>query len=606
MTIPHTIEAEYDLIFAGGGTAACLTAGRLATAFPALSILVLECGPTTKDKKEHIQPGQYITHLAPTSKTMQFNVGKPSEHVAGRSSIVPSARCVGGGSSVNFMMYNRPAASDFDAWETEFGNVGWSSKDLIPLLQKAETYEIDPKKSTHGSDGPLKVSFGSEISDLAKEFVEIGAKFEKNRPETDEGNALNVESINKFFIMPKWISKDGRRSDVPHAYIYNNPAKKLSVFDGTLVHRVIIEDGVAVGVEYQFDNRVHESAPQDIRVVKARKLVVVAAGAMSSPLILERSGLGAKDVLEKAGVTVVAELPGVGENYQDHTLTIAPYIADDKVKTLNPLWRGEPAAWGQALGEVGERWGGNNGSEVRFTQAPWTIKLTTHTPATSTDSSKCVPYPEELPELGPDFLEIWNSTLANNPDRPLFWMSTAAAMLGDLAALPKLNFMCSAALLGYPASRGRIHISSSDPLAAPDFEAGFLSSPADVAALRWAYKKGREINRRLPSFRGVFFPGHPQFPKGSAALVEETAPAIDLYIRQTVVTAWHSCGTCAMKPLDKGGVVDSKLNVYGVKKLKVVDMSIVPSNVNSNTYSTAITIGEKAAVIIAEELGGSV
>ncbi|KAJ7770659.1 GMC oxidoreductase-domain-containing protein [Mycena metata] len=604
MTIPHTIEAEYDLIFAGGGTAACVTAGRLATAFPDLSILVLERGATTKDKKEHIQPGQCITHLAPTSKTMEFNISKPSEHVAGRSSVVPCGRCVGGGSSVNFMMYNRPAASDFDAWEAEFGNVGWSSKDLIPLLQKAETYEIDPKKSTHGSDGPLKVSFASEISDLAKEFVEIGAKFEKNRPETDEGNALNVESINKFFIMPKWISKDGRRSDVPHAYIYNNPAKKLSVFDGTLVHRVIIEDGVAVGVEYQFDNRVHESAPQDIRVVKARKLVVVAAGAMSSPLILERSGLGAKVVLEKAGVAVVAELAGVGENYQDHTLTIAPYIVDEKIKTLNPLWRGEPAAWGQALTE----WENGGAGIMGTNYIDGLIKMR--------------PYPEELPELGPDFLEIWNSTLANNPDKPLFWMSTAAAMLGDLAALPKLNFMCSAVLLGYPASRGRIHISSSDPLAAPDFEAGFLSSPADVAALRWAYKKGREINRRLPSFRGVFFAGHPQFPEGSAALVEETAPvsldapkivysaeddkAIDLYIRQVVVTAWHSCGTCAMKPLDKGGVVDSKLSVYGVKKLKVVDLSIMPSNVNSNTYSAAVAIAEKAAVIIAEELGGSV
>ncbi|KAJ7039912.1 GMC oxidoreductase-domain-containing protein [Mycena alexandri] len=604
MTAPHTIEAEYDLIFAGGGTAACLTAGRLATAFPALSILVLESGPTTKDKKEHIQAGQYITHLAPTSKTMQFTIAKPSEHLAGRSAIVPSGHCVGGGSSVNFMLYNRPAASDFDAWETDFGNAGWSSKDLIPLLQKAETYEIDPKKSTHGSDGPLKVSFGSEVSQLGKEFVEIGAKFEKNRPESDEGNALDVESINKFFIMPKWISKDGRRSDIPHHYIYNNTSEKLSVFDGTLVNRVIVEDGVAVGVEYQFDNRVHESAPQDIRVVKARKLVVVAAGAMGSPLILERSGLGGKDVLEKAGVAVVAEIPGVGENYQDHAFLCTPYIADPEIKTLNPLWRGDPATWGQALTEWEDGGAGLLGSNY----IDGVIKMR--------------PHPEELPELGPDFLEIWNSTLANNADKPLFWLCAAAAMLGDLSTLPNLNFMCSAAFLGYPASRGRLHISASDPLAAPDFEPGFLSNPADVAALRWAYKKGRELNRRLPSFRGVFFAGHPQFPEGSAAAVDETAPvsldapkivfsaeddkAIDAYLRQVVATTWHSVGTCAMKPFDKGGVVDSKLNVYGVKKLKVVDLSIAPSNVNSNTYSAAIAIGEKAAVIIAEELGGSV
>jgi alcohol oxidase len=136
MMLPHTVQTEYDLVFIGGGTAACITASRLATAFPGLSILVLESGPTTRNKKEHIQPGQLLTHLAPTSKAMQFYTSRPSEHLGGRSVVVPSGRCVGGGSSVNWMLYNRPAASDFDAWEKDFGNVGWSSKDLIPMLQK--------------------------------------------------------------------------------------------------------------------------------------------------------------------------------------------------------------------------------------------------------------------------------------------------------------------------------------------------------------------------------------------------------------------------------------------------------------------------------------
>ncbi|KAJ7689560.1 glucose-methanol-choline oxidoreductase, partial [Mycena rosella] len=157
-----SIQTEYDLVFAGGGTTACITASRLASAFPDLKILVLESGPPTKNKKEHIQSGQYLTHLAPTSKTMQFYASKASDHIAGCSIVIPyaSGRYIGGGSCVNFMLYNRPAASDFDDWENEFGNVGWSSKDLIPMLQKGETYEIGPRKPTHGSDGPLKVSFG--------------------------------------------------------------------------------------------------------------------------------------------------------------------------------------------------------------------------------------------------------------------------------------------------------------------------------------------------------------------------------------------------------------------------------------------------------------
>ncbi|KAJ6541246.1 glucose-methanol-choline oxidoreductase, partial [Mycena vulgaris] len=133
---------------------------RLATAFPDLTILVLESGPTTKDKKEHIQPGQFLAHSAPLSKTMKFYTSTPSEHACGRSVIVPSARCIRGGSSVNFMIYNRPSASDFDDWENEFGNPGWGAKDMIPMLQKVKTYDNEPGKPTHGSSGPLKVSFG--------------------------------------------------------------------------------------------------------------------------------------------------------------------------------------------------------------------------------------------------------------------------------------------------------------------------------------------------------------------------------------------------------------------------------------------------------------
>jgi alcohol oxidase len=139
MATPHSIQPEYDLVFAGGGSAGCITASRLAAEFPNLSILVLESGPTTEGKKEHIQPGQLVVHLPPTTKTMNLTTSKPSEHVAGRSIVVRSGHCIGGGSSVNWMYYNRPSASDFDDWETEFGNEGWSAKNLIPMLEKVST-----------------------------------------------------------------------------------------------------------------------------------------------------------------------------------------------------------------------------------------------------------------------------------------------------------------------------------------------------------------------------------------------------------------------------------------------------------------------------------
>ncbi|KAJ7123137.1 GMC oxidoreductase-domain-containing protein [Mycena epipterygia] len=602
MTSPHSIQAEYDLVFAGGGAAACITASRLATAFPDLKILVLESGPTTKDKLEHIQPGRYLTHLLPTSKTMQFHTAPPSKHLGGRSMVTPSGRCIGGGSSVNFMLYNRPAPSDLDDWENEFGNVGWSSKDLIPMLQKGETYEIDPKKPRHGSDGPLKVSFGGELLDIGTQFLELGPKFEKDRPRSDEGNGVDLESINKFFQMPKWISSNGRRSDVPHHYIYNKNLPNLSVLDGCLVNRVVIKDGVATGVEYLFDKRVYESSPQDMRSVKARKLVIVSAGAMGSPLILERSGIGRKDVLEKAGIPVVAELPGVGENYQDHAFLVTPYFADPETTTFDSLFRGEPETWGRLL-------------------AQWDKDGTGLMGANGVDSAvKMRPRPDELAELGPDFTEYWNNVFANKPDKPLFWLSALGGLPADQSALPPLKFMCSGCFLGYPSSRGYLHTTSSDPYAVPDFDSAFLTHPGDIAALRWGYKKGRELIRRMPAFRGALPPAHPQFAADSPAALADTGPvpfdapkivysaeddkAIDENIRQFVATTWHSLGTCAMKPLKEGGVVDSKLNVYGFKNLKVADLSIPPSNVNSNTYSTTVAIGEKAALIIAEELGG--
>ncbi|KAJ7842957.1 GMC oxidoreductase-domain-containing protein [Mycena olivaceomarginata] len=606
MATPHSIQPEYDLVFAGGGSAGCITASRLAAAFPNLSILVLESGPTTEGKKEHIQPGQFVVHLPPTTKTMNLTTSKPSEHVAGRSIVVRSGHCIGGGSSVNWMYYNRPSASDFDDWETEFGNEGWSAKNLIPMLEKAETYQIDPKQATHGASGPLKVSHGpDELFEVAKEFLHVAPQIEKDRPLGFEGNDFNVASLNKFCDMPKWISKDGRRSDVPHHYVYNNKLSNLSVLDGCLVNRVVVEDGIATGVEYLFNKRVYENAPQDLRVVKARKLVVVGAGAMGSPLILERSGIGRKDILERAGIPVVSELAGVGENYQDHTVSVIPYIVDDKYESMNKLWRGDPATWEAAT----QQWE-KDGSGVLGTNAiEAAIKLR--------------PSPDEVEELGPEFLPVWNEFFAKRPDKPMLWLCLMAGLPADQSALPPLNFVITANSLNYPRSRGHLHIASSDPYAAPDFQSGFISDPTDLAALRWGYKKGHEILRRLPSYRGALGPAHPQYPADSpaAAQLAATGPvpidapkvvysadddkAIDACLRNSVETTFHSLGTCAMKPREQDGVVDNKLNVYGVKNLKVADVSIPPSNLHANTYSAAIAIGEYAAVLIAKELGGS-
>jgi len=201
------------------------------------------------------------------------------------------------------------------------------------------------------------------------------------------------------------------------------------------------------------------------------------------------------------------------------------------------------------------------------------------------------------------------------------WLGPLAAYAGDPSAAPAGRCLSMTYFLNYPSSVGRIHITSGDDVsAAPDFDPKYLSRPEDMAQLKWGYKHSRELARRMSCYRGEHVAGHPLFSPGSEATcqarerpAEISAPdiiytreddeAIDTYLRKVTATAWHSFGTCAMTGREKGGVVDTHLNVYGVQRLKVADMSIAPANVSANTYSTALVIGEKAAAIIIEELG---
>ncbi|TFK69860.1 alcohol oxidase [Pluteus cervinus] len=562
-------DTKYDIIFAGdlltivmnlGGAAACVTAGRLAAASPSLRILILEAGPHILDVKHHTQPGRYFRNLLGGSETFTFHQAKPSPALAGRSLIVPSGRCLGGGSSVNFMMYTRASASDYDDWERIYGNKGWGSADIIPLLKKAETYQVNPHDAVHGASGPIKISFGEKYANVGDGFLEAAAAY------------INGET--------------GKRSDVAHGYIYSQSENKnLVVQDRCRVVRVIIQDGVAVGVEYVDDKVGRAKGTPENHVVYASKLVVVSAGAFGSAAILERSGIGSAEVLKKNGIAQVVDLPGVGENYLDHNLGAPPYIASEDADSVDILFRGTEA-------------------DIQVHEDEWLRSGKGLMAHTGVDAGiKLRPDENDIQAIGPAFKKRWEKYFSNAPDKPVVWMGTFAA------------------LVEYPVSTGRVHITGGlNPYAVSDFEPGYLNETADIEALRWVYKKSREVARRMKYYRGEPAIVHPQFPTDSGAQaqpadgpVASSAPdivyskadddAIDAYHRQTIGTTYHSMGTCAMKPREQGGVVDSRLNVYGIQSLKVADLSIGPANVGANTYNTAIAIGEKAAVIIAEELG---
>ncbi|KAF9563187.1 alcohol oxidase [Agrocybe pediades] len=596
-------DAVYDIIFAGGGATACITAGRLAAADPNLKILILEAGPHTRELQDHIQPARYFASLGLPKETFTFHKAKPSDALLGRAPVVPSGRAVGGGSSVNFAVYTRAAASDYDDWETKYGNKGWGSKHLIPLLKKAETYQAVSKNDTHGSSGPIKVSFAPDLVNIAEDFLEVANAYDKEHGFTNDTNAFY--EADKYGRWARYIDiESGRRSDTPHHYIYNQEkATNLTVLDRQRVVRIIFEGTKAVGVEYVNDVVGRKGVVTTTSTARASRLVVCSAGAFGSPAILERSGIGAQSILEKNNVNVLVDLPGVGENYQDHNLIFAPFVATPEADTLDEIFRGTE----EEIRPYEEQWLKDGQGLMAHNGLDCGIKLR--------------PTPSELAEISEEFGDTWKSYFANAPDKPVMIYLPFAAYAGANPAVPRGKYFSIAYFSGYPVSTGYVHITSgTNPYAKADFHPGYLDKPDDIAILRWAYKKSREYARRMKYYAGDVVVGHPSFNEGSKAVTKQSSPpaslteqdivytkeddeAIDKYHRENVETTWHSIGTCAMKPREQGGVVDERLNVYGVQGLKVADCSIAPGNVGANTYNTAIAIGEKAAVIIAEELG---
>ncbi|KAJ7031361.1 GMC oxidoreductase-domain-containing protein [Mycena alexandri] len=582
------MSAQYDIIFAGGGTTACVVAGRLAAADPSLKILIIEAGKHTKDISTHTQPARYFTNLTTGGDTFTFHVAKPSESLGNRPCIIPSGKGVGGGSCVNFMMYTRASPSDYDDWEN-FDNPGWGSKDLIPLSNKAET--VEPNIKGHGTSGPIKVRGGMETN-IAKQYLAVAKARDKERGFTDDTNDISASSINAY--------SNGRRSDTAHHYVYNQAHNKnLQILAHCRVKRVLFEGDRAVGVEYiSHDPEVVDK--QAVLTARASRLVVIAGGAFGSPAILERSGIGASAVLKAHDIRQIVDLPGVGENYNDHNLLMVPYHTIENEITMDDIWHGKP-------------------EEIKVHEDLWLREgkgMMAHNGIEA--GIKIRPNAQDLEVLGPTFSKRWQDFFANQPDKPVMWVGPLAGYTG-VNASAKGKFFAVGYYTEYPASTGRTHITSSDPFKPLEVEPGFLDQQ-DVAVLRWTYKWSREMARRMDSYRGEYALEHPLFTAGSAAAcgkadgpVPIDAPdivysaeddeAIDRYHRAVVGTTWHSLGTCAMKPRSQGGVVDPRLNVYGIKNLKVTDLSIAPSNVGSNTYNSALTIGEKAAVVIAEDLG---
>ncbi|KAI1111186.1 GMC oxidoreductase [Nemania sp. NC0429] len=600
-TLSGDIE-EVDVIIAGGGTAGCVVAGRLAEADPNLSILVIEGGPDNYGDPTVVTPAMFLSHLAPGSKTALFYQANKSNALAGREAIVPSGGILGGGSSINFMMYTRAQRDDYDSWKTP----GWTAEELFPFLRKFETYHGPKDEARHGYSGPVQVSDGTLRVEKAEDDILRAAK-DLGWAETPDLQTLDHN--NAFQRWKRYISPEGKRSDAAHMYLHpllrDGKHPNLHVLVESQVVRVLFDDDKrACGVEFR-PNPLFQSpdapAPPPKRTVRARKLVVVSSGTCGTPSVLERSGVGRADVLKKAGVPVVEDLPGVGHDYQDHHLILWPYkTALEPHETLDELISG--------------RLGFEEATEKKDPRLGWnTIDV----------AGKIRPTEEEVVALGPAFKAAWDKDFRDKPNKPLSLVALLSAYFGPRESAEPGQYGTMATCSLYPYSRGHLHITGpevGDPL---DFDVGFLSDAGDVdiKMQAWAYKKTREIIRRTSMYRGELAALHPPFPADSKAACTtfdadvdttrlgdlEYSPEDDRILEQSVrehvETTWHSIGTAKMAPREQLGVVDQDLNVYGVTGLKLADLSIAPENVGANTNNTALAIGEKAADIIVRELG---
>ncbi|KAI1493775.1 GMC oxidoreductase-domain-containing protein [Biscogniauxia mediterranea] len=616
-SIDNDIE-EVDVIIAGGGTAGCVVAGRLAEADPSLSILLIESGTDNYDDPSITTPALCLTHILPDSKTLILYKATRSQYLAGRESVVSAANVLGGGSSINVMMYTRAQRDDYDSWNMP----GWSTNELIPYLRKLETYDGPGDPSLHGTSGPVQVSSGTYRA------VAVEDDFLRAAAATGSREIPNLQDLDQNDGVQRWrryVSPSGRRSDTAHAYVHprlrDGRHPNLHVMVEARVVRVLFDGATkrASAVEYAPNPRFHPGSGQQRgrRTVRARRLVVVSCGACGTPSVLERSGIGGAAVLARAGVPLVQDLPGVGHDYQDHHLTLYPFrTAMRPEETVDDFMLGRvPLEAARARRDPRLGW---NSVDI---------------------AAKLRPTEQETLRLGAPFRAAWARDYRDKPNRPVVLTAMVQAYIGppELADEP-IQYITMATYTAYPYSRGHLHITGPSPDDPLDFDVGYFgdAGEVDLAKQVWGYKKTREMVRRMASYRGEVAGCHPPFAAGSRAAcvrldvaganpfaaveAEEAAEGkkhvvadieysaeddavLAQWLRENIQTTWHSLGTAKMAPRGELGVVDEHLSVYGVRGLKVADMSVAPVNVGSNTNNTAIVIGEKAADIIIKELG---
>jgi choline dehydrogenase len=535
-------DIQFDYVVIGAGSAGCVIANRL-SADPNLRVALIEAGESDKrfplNLKVKLPFGNIF--LLPDDRYNWKDEFIASEANPDRRIPCPRGKLVGGCSAVNGTVYMRGHSSDYDEWEAQ-GNPGWSYDDVLPAFIAHENWGLDVNEGYHGRGGELNVGPVPTPNVISGAIMAAGeeaghaAVEDFNGPEQD---GLGLFSVNQ---------KKGMRMSSAHAFLHPAMGRRnLTILDQSLVERINVENGRATSLTI--------SRKGKRQTVRAAHEIILSAGTVNSPHLLMLSGIGPAAELQKHDIPVVADLPGVGQNLQDHP-AVGVAFEDISGNTLALSWKTLPKLAAQAM-------------RYAFTRTGV--------------------FASNVAEVG-GFLR--SKAGLNRPDVQvtcLMGLKTAASFIPRQHGFVTLINICR------PESRGRIELKSASPADRPTLIANFLDSQNDVDTLVRGVREVRKIMRK-PAMAA--YAGKELVPGAQV----DSDEALEAYVRETVATVYHPVGTCKMGPdTDPMAVVDARLCVRGVGGLRVADASIMPSIVAGNTSAPAMMIGERAAAFILED-----
>ena len=533
-------QASFDYIIVGAGSAGCVLANRL-TASGRHRVLLLEAGGPDRNIWIHIPLG--YGKLFSNPKVNWLYTTEPEPELNNRRVIQPRGKVMGGSSSINGLLYIRGQHEDYDHWR-QLGNAGWSFNDVLPYFRRAEDQERGAD-DLHGVGGHLKVSDVCEPHPLCEAFIEAAQK--SGFPRNDDFNGATQEGAGYFQL----TARNGRRWSTAVGYLKEAKRRgNLTVVANALAARILFSGRRAIGVEYRQGGATHTA--------HANAEVIVSGGAFNSPQLLQLSGLGPAKILRELGIDVIADMPGVGADLQDHLQIRMLYRCTEPI-TMN---------------DVINNWRHRYAAGLRY--------LLLRKGLLTIGAGYAGAFLRTRPDLA-------------SPDVQFHFLIFSSDAAGATLH-PFPGFMASVCQLR-PDSRGFVRIVSRDPAMPPAIQPRYLSARSDCDCV----VDGMKLLRRVmdqPVMRRYIAEEH--------APGEQCVSDADLlaFARQTGTTVYHPTSTCRMGS-DPNAVVDERLRVRGFEGLRVIDASIMPTVVSGNTNAAAVMIGEKGADMVLEDARAS-